>query len=114
MVAHDNVHIPTESWPNWTWYALEFGIVLAISLVIGWKVSDQILHNVAMSLGFGDALESWIGISVHSPEFKALDDAIEGKIVSMSNWIFYGIVGAIFGAWYLVIRGFILKKKIFR
>ena len=67
-----------------------------------------------MSLGFGDALESWIGISVHSSEFKALDDAIEGKIVSMSNWIFYGIVGAIFGAWYLVIRGFILKKKILR
>ena len=53
-------------------------------------------------------------IEIWSPfaEFKALDDAIEGKIVSMSNWIFYGIVGTIFGAWYLIIRGFILKKKI--
>ena len=112
MVAHDNVHIPSESWPNWTWYAIEFGIVFAISLVIGWKVSDQILYNVAAVLGHGDALESWVGISVHSAEFKALDDAIEGKIVSISNWIFYGIVGTIFGAWYLVIRGFILKKKI--
>ena len=114
MVAHDNVHIPTESWPNWTWYALEFGIVLAISLVIGWKVSDQILYNVAAAVGHGDALESWIGISIHSPEFKALDDVIETKIVAMSNWVFYGIFGTIFGVWYLVIRGFILKKKIFR
>ena len=114
MVAHDNVHIPTESWPNWTWYAIEFGIVLAISMVIGWKVSDHILYDVAASLGFGDVLESWVGLSVHSPEFKALDDAIEGKIVAMSNYIFYGIVGAVFGAWYIVIRGFILKKKILR
>ena len=67
-----------------------------------------------MSLGYGDALESWVGLSIHSPEFKAIDDAIEAKIVAMSNWIFYGIVGSIFGVWYLVIRGFILKKKILR
>lgn len=114
MVAHDNVHIPTESWPNWTWHALEFGIVLAIALVIGWKVSDQILHNIAIALGHGEALESWAGISVHSPDFKALEDAIENRIVSISNWVFYGIFGTVFGAWYLVIRGFVLKKKILR
>ena len=114
MGANPYVHVPKESWPNWTWYAIEFGIVLAVSMVIGWKVSDQILHNVAISLGFGDVLESWIGISVHSSEFKTLDDAIERQIVTMSNWIFYGIVGAVFCAWYIAIRGFILKKKILR
>ena len=99
MVAHDNVHIPSESWPNWTWYALEFGIVLAISMVIGWKVSEHILQDVATLVGHGDALESWVGVSVMSDSFKAIPDDVEGKIVSMSNWIFYGIVGTIFGAW---------------
>ena len=39
MGAHPNVHVPKESWPGWTWYAIEFGIVLAVSFVIGWKVS---------------------------------------------------------------------------
>ena len=107
-------HVPNESWPSWTWYAIEFGIVLAISMVIGWKVSDQLLHNVAIGLGFGDALESWVDISIHSTAFKNLDDAIEQPIVTMSNWIFFGIVGIVFLAWYIGIRGFILKKKILR
>ncbi len=113
-MVHNNVHIPKESWPNWTWYALEFGLVLAISMVIAWKISDHILYDVASVLGHGAVLESWAGISVHSADFKGLDDAIEGSIVAMSNWIFYGIVGSVFGTWYIVIRGFVLKKKIFR
>lgn len=114
MTAHDNVHIPSESWPNWTWYALEFGVVLAVSMVIGWKISDAILGDVAAVLGHSGALESWAGLTVHSTEFKALDDAIERKIVAYSNWIFYGILGTIFGVWYLVIRGIVLKKRILR
>jgi hypothetical protein len=112
--AHDNIHIPKESWPHWTWYAIEFAIVLAISMVIGWKISDYILYDVAIMVGHGDALESWVGISVMSDAFKEIPDDIEGKIVAMSNWIFYGIFGTIFGLWYLVIRGFILKKKVLR
>ena len=114
VTAHDNLHIPAESWPNWTWYALEFGIVLAVSMVIGWKVSDHILYDVAVVLGHGDALESWTGISIHSPAFKSISDDVEGKIVSFSNWIFYGIVGTVFCIWYIVIRGMILKKRILR
>ena len=31
MGANPYVHIPKESWPGWTWYAIEFGIVLALS-----------------------------------------------------------------------------------
>ena len=30
MGAHNNVHIPKESWPFWTWLAIEFFIVLAV------------------------------------------------------------------------------------
>ncbi len=111
-MAHNNVHIPHESWPTWTWYAIEFGIVLAISMIIGWKVSDHILYEVASIVGHGGALDSWAGISVHSPEFGALDLKVQGEIVSLSNWIFYSIFAAVFGAWYLVLRTLVLKKRI--
>ena len=29
MGAHNNVHIPGESWPHFTWLAIEFFVVLA-------------------------------------------------------------------------------------
>lgn len=38
MAVHNNVYIPKESWPNWTWYAIEFFIVLATSLLISNEV----------------------------------------------------------------------------
>ncbi|ABK78503.1 hypothetical protein CENSYa_1894 [Cenarchaeum symbiosum A] len=114
MGVHNNIHIPSESWPGWIWYAIEFAIVLAVSMVAGMMISDQILGIVAGAIGHGSALESWDGISVHSPAFKALDDAIEYEIVSMSNWIFYCMVGAVFGAWYVIIRGVLFNKRIFR
>lgn len=112
MVAHDNVHIPNESWPNWTWYAIEFGIVLAVSMVISWKISDAILPSVAAAVGHGGVLESWEGINIHSEEFKALADEVENRIVFVSNWVFYAILGAVFLGWYVLIRGFALKKRI--
>jgi len=34
MTVHSNVYIPKESWPYWTWFAIEFFIVLATSLLI--------------------------------------------------------------------------------
>lgn len=112
LAPHNNVHIPKESWPNWTWYALEFAIVLAVSMVISWKLSDALLPYVADAVGHGAVLESWVGISVHSDEFKALEGQITNKIVSLSNWIFYAIMGSVFLGWYVLIRGFILKKKV--
>lgn len=80
MGAHPNVHVPKESWPNWTWYALEFGIVLATSMLLSREITDS----------------------------------IEGLAVDTQNYVFMGIVGLIFLAWYIVIRGFLLKKKILR
>lgn len=112
MTTHNNVHIPKESWPSWTWYAIEFGIVLAISLLVSREISDYLLASIADSLGHGSVLESWEGINIHSTEFTNLENTIQQPIVAMSNWIFYGIVGAIFGIWYIVIRGLILKKKV--
>ena len=71
-------HIPSESWPSWTWYAIEFGIVLAISMLLSREITNS----------------------------------IEELTPELQNWIFMGIVGVIFLAWYIGIRGFILKKKI--
>lgn len=79
MGTHDNVYIPRESWPFWTWLAIEFAIVLAASTLISREITDSI---------------------------TSLDSL-------MQNWVFYSIVGVIFFAWYVIIRGFILKKPIF-
>lgn len=78
MGVHNNVHIPSESWPNWTWYAIEFGIVLAVSMLVS----------------------------------QAVTDSIEGLEPTQQNWVFYGIVGGIFLAWYVVIRSLVFKKRI--
>ena len=80
MGAHPNAHVPKESWPNWTWYALEFGIVLAASKLVSREITDS----------------------------------IEGLAIDTQNYVFMGIVGLIFLAWYIVIRGLLLKKKILR
>lgn len=37
MGAHNNVHVPKESWPVFLWYAIEFFIVLAAGLVISYN-----------------------------------------------------------------------------
>ena len=78
--AHPNVHVPKESWPRWTWFALEFGIVLAVSMLVSREITNS----------------------------------IEELTPELQNYVFMGIVGVIFLAWYIVIRGFVLKKKILR
>ena len=78
MTTHDNIHIPTESFPHWIWFVIEFAIVLAVSALLS----------------------------------RELTGAIEGLEEAMQNWVFMGFLTAIFGGWYIVIRGFILKKPI--
>jgi hypothetical protein len=78
VVKHDNIHIPTESFPHWIWFVIEFAIVLAVSAILS----------------------------------KEATGAIEGLDEVMQNWVFMGILTSIFGGWYIIIRGFILKKPI--
>ena len=78
MGAHPNVHVPKESWPSWTWYAIEFGIVLAISMLVSREITNS----------------------------------IEGLTPEIQNYVFMGIVGAIFFAWYVIIRSIVFKRKI--
>ena len=78
MGAHNNIHVPKESWPAFLWYAIEFFIVL----------------------GAG------IGIAVNSMDyFKKM-----GFDESMTDWIFWGIVGIVFLVYYLVVRPLLLRK----
>ncbi|MFN3654340.1 MAG: hypothetical protein ACK4TO_03320 [Candidatus Nitrosotenuis sp.] len=79
MGVHNNVHIPKESWPHFTWLAIEFFIVMAIAALS----SREIVNVIA----------------------KDMDPA-------MQNWVFFGVIGAIYLAWYIGIRWMILKKKI--
>ena len=74
-------HVPRESWPNWIWYAIEFGIVLAASMLVSREITDS----------FGEEIAA-----------------------DVQNYIFMGIVGAIFLGWYLGIRHLLLQKKILR
>jgi len=53
MGAHNNVHIPKESWPNWTWYAIEFGIVLAVSML----VSRELVNSIE---GLAPDVQNWV------------------------------------------------------
>ena len=34
-------HVPKESWPAWTWYAIEVGIVLAVSMLVSREITDS-------------------------------------------------------------------------
>ena len=45
---------------------------------------------------------------------REITDSVEELAPDVQNYLFMGIVGLIFLAWYIGIRGFVLKKKILR
>lgn len=53
MGAHNNIHIPEESWPRWIWFAIEFGMVLAASMLISREL-------VNMFPDLGPELQNWV------------------------------------------------------
>ncbi len=73
-------HVPKEAWPSWTWYAIEFGIVLAASMLVSREITDS---------------------------FEELAPDVQ-------NYVFMGIVGLIFLAWYIGLRHLLFRKKILR
>jgi len=42
MGANPYIHIPKESWPNWTWYAIECIALIAISMLTSSKITNSI------------------------------------------------------------------------
>lgn len=74
MVTHDNIHIPKESWPHWTWYAIEFFITLAIAVVIAFKSTDAIE-------GLSPELQNWVFYGIVSMVFFVWYIVIRGLIL---------------------------------
>ena len=55
MGAHNNVHIPKESFPTFLWYAIEFFIVVGISVGIAMNSI-----NYFTQIGFAEQMTNWI------------------------------------------------------
>lgn len=79
MTTHNNVHIPKESFPSWIWHAIEFFVVLAISVLTANEFTKAVYVE---------------------------------EIEPVNNWIFWSIVGIIFLSWYVLIRRFLIGKKL--
>ncbi len=69
MVTHDNIHIPKESWPHWTWYAIECVLVIVLSFLAAVKITDSFgelpvdVHNYMIAGIVGVSFLIWyIGI----------------------------------------------------
>ncbi len=79
MGVHNNIHIPKESWPHWTWYAIEFGIVLAISMLVSREITNSIE-------GLTPDMQNWIFYGIVGGIFLGWYIIIRGLI--MKKWIF--------------------------
>ena len=103
MPARNNVHVPSESWPFFSWFGIEFAVVIAIAVVIAWQTSPFFEDSVVM---YGWECEQ------ESQETNC--SVAEEKSVNqeMLNWIFWAIVGVVFAGWYLVIRRIVWKRKV--
>ena len=103
MPARNNVHVPRESWPYFSWFIIEFAVVMAIAVVIAWQTSPFFEDSVIM-YGWECEQES------HQTNCTPTDEP-EMQQTAL-NWIFWGIVGAVFAGWYLVIRRLVWKRKV--
>ena len=59
MGAHNNVHVPKESWPVWVWYIIEFAIVFAISALV-----TREIMSVFQEMGLDEQSQNWIFWSI--------------------------------------------------
>lgn len=55
MGTHNNVHIPKESFPKFLWYAIEFFIVVGVSVGIAMNSV-----NYFTQIGFTEQMTNWI------------------------------------------------------
>ena len=103
MPARNNIHVPGESWPFFSWSIIEFAIVIAIAIVISWQV-NPFFEDSVMSYGWECEQTSQITDCTMSDEPEMQQ--------TMLNWIFWGIVGIVFASWYLGIRRLVWKRKV--
>ena len=48
MPARNNIHVPSESWPFFSWFVIEFAIVIAVAVVLAWQTSPVFEDSVVM------------------------------------------------------------------
>ena len=53
MGVHNNVHIPQESWPYFTWLAIEFFITLAVGALSSREIVNVIAKDAT------PAMQNW-------------------------------------------------------
>ena len=58
------------------------------------------------------AIEFFIVLAISALVSQQITDSIEDLSPVNQNWVFFSIIMGIFIAWYVIIRGFILKKPI--
>jgi len=104
VVGRDNAHIPKESRPSFTWYLIEIAIVFAAANLIAFQIIPMVDEMVGQKNLLYSEQVSWL--SNCAPTEEAVSDT------GLLNWIYWSIVGGVFIGWYLLIRGFILKKPI--
>ena len=73
MGVHNNVHIPRESWPHFTWLLVEFAIVFAISNVIAFLASPALAE-----MGFEPHMVNWFYWIIVSAAFGSWYVIIRG------------------------------------
>jgi hypothetical protein len=55
MGVHNNIHVPEESFPKFLWYAIEFFIIVGISIGIAMNSI-----NYFTEIGFTEQMTNWI------------------------------------------------------
>ena len=55
MGVHNNVHVPKDSFPGFLWYAIEFFIVVGVSVGIAMNSV-----NYFTEIGFTEQMTNWI------------------------------------------------------
>ena len=103
MPARNNIHVPSESWPFFSWFVIEFAIVIAVAVVLAWQTSPFFEDSVVM-YGWECEQES------QETNCSVAEEATVSQ--EMLNWIFWAIVGVVFAGWYLVIRRIVWKRKV--
>ena len=79
MVAHDNIHIPTESFPHWIWFVIEFAIVLAVSAILSKEATGAIE-------GLDEIMQNSDIVSLHIPPNKDKTPTIsKDKLIKMKS-----------------------------
>ena len=74
VVKHDNIHIPTESFPHWIWFVIEFAIVLAVSALISRELTGAIE-------GLDESMQNWVFMGFLTAIFGAWDIVIRSIIL---------------------------------